>query len=81
MYADTVAIGPRWRELFRDKLSVGLRSNSIMNPALADIRYTVVALKKSGRTLDETVAAKSTAAHDGTWFSSVRLTKLVSVGV
>jgi hypothetical protein len=56
-----------------------------MNPALVDIRDTVATLKKAGRTLDETVAAKSTAAHDATGgqvlIGPPFFTKLVSVGV
>jgi hypothetical protein len=64
---------------------MGLWSNSIMNPALVDIRDTVATLKKAGRTLDETVAAKSTAAHDATGgqvlIGPPFFTKLVSVGV
>jgi hypothetical protein len=35
-----------------------------MNAALVYIRDTVAILKKAVRTLDETVAAKSTAAHN-----------------
>jgi hypothetical protein len=31
------------------------------------IRDNVAALKKAGRTLEETVAAKPTAAHDAKW--------------
>jgi hypothetical protein len=59
-------------------------SNSIMNAALVYIRDTVAALKKAGRTLDETVAAKSTAAHDAKWgqfLIGLPFTKLVYVGV
>jgi glyoxylase-like metal-dependent hydrolase (beta-lactamase superfamily II) len=52
---------------------------------LVDIRDKVAALKKAGRTLDETVAAKPTAAHDAKWGQFVIdppfFTKLVYEGV
>jgi glyoxylase-like metal-dependent hydrolase (beta-lactamase superfamily II) len=52
---------------------------------LADIRDKVAALKKAGRTLPETVAAKPTAAHDAKWGQFVIdpafFTKLVYEGV
>jgi hypothetical protein len=34
---------------------------------LVDIRDKVAALKKAGRTQQETIAAKPTAAHDAKW--------------
>jgi pimeloyl-ACP methyl ester carboxylesterase len=34
---------------------------------LVDVRDKVAALKKAGRTIEETVAAKPTAAHDAKW--------------
>jgi glyoxylase-like metal-dependent hydrolase (beta-lactamase superfamily II) len=34
---------------------------------LVDVRDRVAVLKKAGRTLEETVAAKPTAAHDAKW--------------
>jgi hypothetical protein len=37
---------------------------------LVDIRDKVAALKKAGRTQQETIAAKPTAAHDAKWASS-----------
>src|SRR5215475_12144621 len=52
---------------------------------LVDIRDRVAALKKSGRTQQETVAAKPTAAHDAKWGQFVIdpafFTKLVYEGV
>lgn len=52
---------------------------------LVDIRDKVAALKRSGRTLQETVAAKPTAAHDAKWGQFVIdppfFTKLVYEGV
>ena len=52
---------------------------------LVDIRNKVAALKKAGRTLEETVAAKPTAAHDAKWGQFVIdppfFTKLVYEGV
>ena len=52
---------------------------------LVDVRDKVAALKKEGRTLDETVAAKPTAAHDAKWGQFVIdppfFTKLVYEGV
>ena len=52
---------------------------------LVDIRDKVAALKKAGRTLEETVAAKPTAAHDAKWGQFVIdppfFTKLVYEGV
>jgi hypothetical protein len=52
---------------------------------LVDIRDRVAALKKSGRTSEETVAAKPTAAHDAKWGPFVIdppfFTKLVYEGV
>jgi glyoxylase-like metal-dependent hydrolase (beta-lactamase superfamily II) len=52
---------------------------------LADIRDKVAALKKAGRTLPETVAAKPTADHDAKWGQFVIdpafFTKLVYEGV
>jgi glyoxylase-like metal-dependent hydrolase (beta-lactamase superfamily II) len=48
-------------------------------------REAVAALKKQGRTLDETIAAKPTAAHDAIWgqfvVTSTGFTKLVYLGV
>ena len=52
---------------------------------LVAIRDNVAALKKAGRTLEETVAAKPTAAHDAKWGQFVIdpafFTKLVYEGV
>jgi hypothetical protein len=52
---------------------------------LVTIRDKVAALKKQGRTLNETVAAKPTAAYDGKWgqfaVSPGLFTKLVYMGV
>ena len=52
---------------------------------LVDVRDKVAALKKSGRTLEETVAAKPTAAHDAKWgqflIDPSFFTKLVYEGV
>ena len=52
---------------------------------LVDIRDKVAALKKTGRTQQETVAAKPTAAHDAKWGQFVIdpafFTKLVYEGV
>ena len=52
---------------------------------LVDIRETVAALKKQGRSLDDTIAAKPTAAHDARWGQFVigpaLFTKLVYEGV
>ena len=52
---------------------------------LVDVRDKVAALKKSGRTLEETVAAKPTAAHDAKWgqflIDPPFFTKLVYEGV
>ena len=52
---------------------------------LVDIRDRVAVLKKAGRTLEETVAAKPTAAHDAKWGLFVIdppfFTKLVYEGV
>ena len=52
---------------------------------LVDIRDKIAGLKKSGRTLEETVAAKPTAAHDTKWGQFVIdppfFTKLVYEGV
>jgi Zn-dependent hydrolases, including glyoxylases len=52
---------------------------------LVTIRDTVAALKKQGRTLDETIAAKPTAAYDVKWgqfaVSPALFTKLVYMGV
>ena len=52
---------------------------------LVDIRDKVAALKKAGRTQQETVAAKPTAAHDAKWGQFVIdpafFTKLVYDGV
>ena len=52
---------------------------------LVDIRNKVAVLKKAGRTLEETVAAKPTAAHDAKWGLFVIdppfFTKLVYEGV
>jgi glyoxylase-like metal-dependent hydrolase (beta-lactamase superfamily II) len=52
---------------------------------LVDIRDKVAALKKAGRTLEETVAAKPTATHDAKWGQFVIdppfFTKLVYEGV
>jgi glyoxylase-like metal-dependent hydrolase (beta-lactamase superfamily II) len=48
-------------------------------------REAVAALKKQGRTLDETIAAKPTAAHDAIWgqfvVNSTGFTKLLYLGV
>ena len=50
-----------------------------------DIRDRVAVLKKAGRTLEETVAAKPTATHDAKWGQFVIdppfFTKLVYEGV
>ena len=52
---------------------------------LVDIREKVAALKKSGRSLQDTIAAKPTAAHDAQWGQFVIdppfFTKLVYEGV
>ena len=52
---------------------------------LVDIRNKVAVLKKAGRTLEETVAANPTAAHDAKWGQFVIdppfFTKLVFEGV
>jgi hypothetical protein len=52
---------------------------------LVDIRDKVAALKKSGRTLEETIAAKPTATHDSKWgqflIDPPFFTKLVYEGV
>jgi hypothetical protein len=52
---------------------------------LATIRANVAALKKQGRSLDDTVAAKPTAAFDAKWGQFVIgpafFTKLVYEGV
>jgi glyoxylase-like metal-dependent hydrolase (beta-lactamase superfamily II) len=52
---------------------------------LVDIRNKIAGLKKAGRTLEETVAAKPTAAHDAKWGQFVIdppfFTKLVYEGV
>jgi len=52
---------------------------------LVAIRDNVAALKKAGRTLEETVAAKPTAAYDAKWGQFVVdppfFTKLVYEGV
>jgi glyoxylase-like metal-dependent hydrolase (beta-lactamase superfamily II) len=52
---------------------------------LVDIRDKVAALKKAGRTLEETIAAKPTAAHDAKWGRFVIdppfFTKIVYEGV
>jgi hypothetical protein len=52
---------------------------------LVDVRDKVAALKKAGRTLEETVAAKPSAAHDAKWGQFVIdppfFTKLVYEGV
>jgi hypothetical protein len=52
---------------------------------LVDIRDKVAALKKTGRTQQEIVAAKPTAAHDAKWGQFVIdpafFTKLVYEGV
>lgn len=52
---------------------------------LVDIRNNVAALKKAGRSLEETVAAKPTAAHDAKWGQFVIdppfFTRLVYEGV
>jgi hypothetical protein len=52
---------------------------------LVAILDNVAALKKAGRTLEETVAAKPTAAHDAKWGQFVIdppfFTKLVYEGV
>jgi hypothetical protein len=50
-----------------------------------DLARMIAALKKTGRTLDETAAAKPTAAHDARWGQFVIdppfFTKLVYEGV
>ena len=52
---------------------------------LVAVRENVAALKKAGRTLEETVAAKPTAAHDAKWGQFVIdppfFTKLIYEGV
>jgi hypothetical protein len=52
---------------------------------LATIRTNVAALKKQGRSLDDTIAAKPTAAFDAKWGQFVIgpafFTKLVYEGV
>jgi glyoxylase-like metal-dependent hydrolase (beta-lactamase superfamily II) len=52
---------------------------------LVAVRDNVAALKKAGRTLEETVAAKPTAAHDAKWgqfvIDPLFFTKLVYEGV
>jgi hypothetical protein len=52
---------------------------------LVGIRDNIAALKKAGRTLEETVAAKPTAAYDAKWGQFVIdptfFTKLIYEGV
>jgi glyoxylase-like metal-dependent hydrolase (beta-lactamase superfamily II) len=52
---------------------------------LVDVREKVAALKKQGRSLDETIAAKPTAAYDAKWgqfaVNPTLFTKLVYMGV
>jgi hypothetical protein len=52
---------------------------------LLKIRDNVAALKKAGRSLEDTIAAKPTAAYDAKWgqfaVSPALFTKLVYMGV
>jgi len=52
---------------------------------LSDIREKVAALKKRGKSLEETIAARPTAAHDGKWggfvITGAFFTRLVYQGV
>jgi hypothetical protein len=52
---------------------------------LVDIREKVAALKKQGRSLNDTVAAKPTASYDAKWgqfaVNPTLFTKLVYMGV
>src|SRR4029450_13920796 len=51
---------------------MGPWSNSIKNPALVDIRDTVAALKKAGRTLDELLHQTRRPLQSGASFRSIR---------
>jgi hypothetical protein len=53
---------------------MGPWSNSIMNPALVDIRDTVAALKKAGRTLDKLLqqSRRPLLTQSGVSFPSIR---------
>lgn len=52
---------------------------------LVEVRQNVAALKKQGRSLDETIAAKPTSAYDQKWgqflVTPALFTRLVYMGV
>ena len=65
---------------------VGSRSDVVeFRDMLVAIRGNVAALKKQGKTIDETIAAKPTAAFDAKWgqllTTSAAFTRLVYAGV
>jgi hypothetical protein len=68
-----------------DRLSGAAGRLGSRDAFLYAVRDNVAALKKAGRTLEETVAAKLTAAHDAKWGQFVIdqpfFTKLVYEGV